>query len=353
MKTYVVDTNVFLADPLAIYAFPGSSILIPDVVLSELDRLKTSKIDKRLRYRGREVSRILFGLSEHGMLMEGIPLEDGASVRVVALDSDAEVPSTLNPRNTDDRILAVAFQVAASGEDMTLVTNDLNMLLKAQTLELNVARYGEDDEHSLGRRFLHAAKRNRGVGAAVIVGLVALGFALYALRVSTQQNSQPTPFPNQGQLTAGFRQQETAYLQAVSQNSKDLHALAGLANLYFDTGKSTGSSERFRQARDYYVRALQLQPSNVDMRTDLAITYFYLGDADEAISQAKASLRYDPTHALAHYNLGVFYWKGRKDDVNAVREFKAAIKVDKAGDVASEARDLLQEIRLQERQGGT
>lgn len=351
VKSYVVDTNVFLADPLAIYAFPGSNVLIPDTVLSELDRLKTSKMDKRLRFRGREVSRILFGLSERGTLMSGIPIEEGSTVRVVALDSSTEIPPVLHPKNTDDRILAVAYQEAKSGQDVTLVTNDLNMLLKAQTLELPVVRYGEDDERGLGWRFLQAAKRNRAVAAAVVVGVAAFLLALYALRVSTtQNNSQPSPFPVQGQ--SSFQTQESAYLQALSSNPRDLRALTGLANLYFDDGKTSGASSRFQQATQYYRRALAIEPRDPEVRTDLAITYFYLGSVDSAIREAKLALKYDPNHPLTHYNLGVFYWKGKKDAVNAIREFERAIRVDKVGEVATQARELLQEIRVQQRQGG-
>ncbi len=351
MKSYVLDTNVFLADPLAIYSFPGSNVLIPDTVLSELDRLKTSKMDKRLRFRGREVSRILFGLSERGMLMEGIPIDDGSTVRVVALDSSTSIPPVLNPKNTDDRILAVAHQEAESGTDVTLVTNDLNMLLKAQTLDLPVVRYGEDDERGFGSRMLQTVKRNRAVVAAVVVGIAALVLALYALRVTTERNNaQPSAFPGEG--TSSFQTQEFAYQQALGRNPRDFSALTGLANLYFDAGKTSGSSTRFEQATQYYRRALQIQSDNADVRTDLAISYFYLGDVDQAIAEAKASLKHNPKHPLTHYNLGVFYWKGKKDAVNAVREFEAAIRDDKVGQVASQSRELLQEIRVQQRQGG-
>ncbi len=351
--SFVVDTNVFLADPLAIYAFPGADVLIPDIVLSELDRLKTSKMDKRLRYRGREVSRILFALSEQGMLLEGIPVEDDTVVRVVALDSSAPVPATLNPKNSDDRILAVARQLADTGDNVTLVTNDLNMLLKAQTLDLPVVRYGEDDERGLGSRILQGFRRNRAVAAAALVGLIALGLALYALGVSTSNSSQPASFPGQGQAApSNVQNEEFHYRQALQQNPKDVNAWIGLGNLYFDLGKASGSTDRFNQAIQCYVHALQIQPKNPDVGTDLAISYFYLGNVDRAISQAKEVIKYNPRHPLAHLNLGVFYFKGKKDDVNAVRELDAAIRYDKAGEVAANARELLQEIRVQERQGG-
>lgn len=351
-KSYVVDTNVFLVDPLAIYAFPGSEVVIPDSVLSELDRLKTSKADKRVRYRGRHISRILFSLSEDGMLLEGVPLEDGAVVRVVPLDPKTQVPPTLNPKNSDDRIVAVAHQLAAEpGSNVTLVTNDLNMLLKAQALRLPVMRYGEDEERGLSWRLIQNVKRNRAVSASVLVGVAALALALYALSVSTQRQTQTQSpaFPSQGST---FHAQEFSYLQALSRNPKDVRALVGLGNLYFDEGKATGTAARFRQAIDYYIRALAIDPSDVDVRTDLAIMQFYSGAADLAIREAKTAVRYNPQHAYAHFNLGVFYFKGKKDYVAAVRELRAAIKYDKSGELADQARELLQQIRTEEKQGG-
>jgi hypothetical protein len=77
MKTIVLDTNVLLADPQALLAFPDAEVVIPETVLGELDKLKTSRVDPDLRFRGREVSRMLFELSEQGSLIDGVDLPDG------------------------------------------------------------------------------------------------------------------------------------------------------------------------------------------------------------------------------------------------------------------------------------
>ncbi|MBI4733542.1 MAG: hypothetical protein HY779_01760 [Rubrobacteridae bacterium] len=61
---YVLDTNVLLYNPRAVYAFPDADVIIPDTVLMELDKIKTSRADRELRYRGREISRILFDLTD-------------------------------------------------------------------------------------------------------------------------------------------------------------------------------------------------------------------------------------------------------------------------------------------------
>ena len=80
MKTVVLDTNVLLADPRALFAYPGTEIVIPETVLSELDKLKTARIDPDLRFRGREVSRQIFELARDGSLTDGVDIEEGIRI---------------------------------------------------------------------------------------------------------------------------------------------------------------------------------------------------------------------------------------------------------------------------------
>ena len=139
MRTVVIDTNVLLSQPEVVNSFHDADVVIPEIVLSEIDKLKTARVDPELRYKGRQVSRILFELSETGGLHEGVELAGGSTLRVTGLGSDADMPPGLSSRNTDDRILAVAIRLhEESGNPVTLVTNDLNMLLKAQRFHLDV-----------------------------------------------------------------------------------------------------------------------------------------------------------------------------------------------------------------------
>jgi len=144
MRTVILDTNVLLSNPEILSDYPDAEVIIPETVLGEIDKLKTSRVDPDLRFRGREVSRILFDFSETGSLVAGVDLPDGGRLRVLPLDSDAGLPEGMSLRNADDRILATAHQACSAGcEDLTLVTNDLNMLLKAQTYGLKVERREE------------------------------------------------------------------------------------------------------------------------------------------------------------------------------------------------------------------
>ncbi|MBN2841189.1 MAG: hypothetical protein JXP37_09580, partial [Coriobacteriia bacterium] len=200
MRTVVLDTNVLLSDPSVLLSFPDAEVIVPETVLGEIDKLKTSRVDPDLRFRGREVSRILFDFSEMGSLVEGIDLPDGGRLRVMPLESDAALPEGLATRNADDRILAVAYQACSGGcEDLTLVTNDLNMLLKAQTFGIKVERRGETDV-SLGKRTVRWFQRYRtpltilAIAIAVFAGVLALSF--YTSRITGGGNgaSVPTEF---------------------------------------------------------------------------------------------------------------------------------------------------------------
>ena len=64
MRTVVIDTNVLLSDPGVIDRFRDTDVVIPEMVLAEIDKLKTARVDPDLRFRGRQISRALFELSE-------------------------------------------------------------------------------------------------------------------------------------------------------------------------------------------------------------------------------------------------------------------------------------------------
>ena len=110
-KIVVLDTNVLLADPQSLLSFPRAEVVIPETVLGELDKLKTARVDPDLRFRGREVSRLLFEFSEEGSLTEGVDLPEGGRLRVAPFDSSVSLPDGVGTRNADDRILATVYQV--------------------------------------------------------------------------------------------------------------------------------------------------------------------------------------------------------------------------------------------------
>ncbi len=79
-KTFVLDTNVLLQTPYALYSFGDNTIVIPEVVLEELDKFK--KENTELGANARHAARILDDLREKGSLNKGVKLENGGTLRV-------------------------------------------------------------------------------------------------------------------------------------------------------------------------------------------------------------------------------------------------------------------------------
>lgn len=324
MRTLVLDTNVLLADPGVLFAFPDAQIVIPETVLGELDKLKTSRVDADLRFRGREVSRMLFDLSEQGNLIEGVALPDGGTLRVAPLESDGELPDGLATRNADDRILAVAYQVSLiDRENVILITNDLNMLLKAQAFGVEVQRYGDGTEGNFARRYIIRPFQRYKIPLGILSMSVAVFAAIVVVLLLIQPSSPNGDINVPSELKETFNSTQSltlSLLEDLEQDSNNSNALLRLANIYHEYNNYT-------RAATYYERYVELSPTDLDARTDLAASYFYAGNTDEAIQTVNAVLAEEPDHIEATFNLGIFYWKGRRDFDAATRQFERVLSI--------------------------
>jgi tetratricopeptide (TPR) repeat protein len=337
MRTIVLDTNVLLSDPQSLFAFDDAAIVIPETVLGEIDKLKTQRVDPDLRFRGREISRMLFELSETGSLMDGVASPNGGTIRVAPLRSDIDLPEGLSNRNADDRILAVAYQVSRDGcEDFTLITNDLNMLLKAQALGVKVERRAEVEGGFARRYVIRPFQRYRvpitilAIAVAVFAGVLALAYYATNLTANnTAGSGVPTEFrdlltENQRSLLDG--------LVVLQSTPGDLEMVRQVADAYYNLRDETGNVTFAQKAIGYYDRYLQARPTEVDVRTDLSAMYFYSGATDKAIQEATRVLEAQPDHIQANFNLGIFYWRGRTDYKAAALSFKKVVGLTKNGD---------------------
>lgn len=329
MRTVVLDTNVLLSDPETLLAFPGAEVVVPDVVLGEIDKLKTQRVDPDLRFKGREVSRMLFEMSEDGSLTDGIELPHRGRIRVVGLDPDVPMPEGMSPKSADDRILAVALQVCRQGcEDLTLVTNDLNMLIKAQTLGIKVERRPELEDGFARTYIIRPFQRYRvpltilAVAIGVFAGVLALAF--YTTNLTNRPGPAAVPTEFRDLLSPDQRSLLDA-LTRLQSTPNDVEAMKSAANAYYNLRDQTGSVQFARKAIDYYQRYLRIRPDDVDARTDLAAMLFYSGSTDEAIREATQVLEKRPDHIQANFNLGIFYWRGRADYKAAALQFKKVI----------------------------
>jgi len=146
-RTYVLDTSVLLADPGAIRRFEEHEVVLPVVVITELEG---KRHHPELGYFARSALRMLDELRiEHGRLDEAIPVGDaGGSVRVELNHTDPEsLPSGFRLGDNDTRILAVARNLANEGRDVTLVSKDLPLRIKASAVGLDAAEYRGEQAH--------------------------------------------------------------------------------------------------------------------------------------------------------------------------------------------------------------
>jgi len=140
-RTYVLDTSVLLADPAAIRRFAEHRVVLPVVVITELE---AKRHHPELGYFARQALRLLDDLRiEHGRLDADLAVGDaGGTVRVELNHSDPSVlPAGFRLGDNDTRILSVARSLAADGERVVLVSKDLPLRVKAAAIGLTAQEY--------------------------------------------------------------------------------------------------------------------------------------------------------------------------------------------------------------------
>lgn len=141
LRTYIIDTSVLLSDPRAITRFAEHQVVVPIVVVSELEG---KRHDPELGYFARAALRLLDELRElHGGLSSPVPLgHDGGTFRVELNHVSLEVlPAGMRAADNDARILAVAKNLANEGHDVTVVSKDVPMRVKASAMGLAADEY--------------------------------------------------------------------------------------------------------------------------------------------------------------------------------------------------------------------
>lgn len=305
-KTYVIDTNALLNDPDVIHSFSGAEVVVPAVVLKELDDLKRKRTDARVRFHGRKATRVLFDASRNGRLMDGVRLPNGATLRVDATEHFDDPPADLDLSRADDIILALAHSYQRRlGSTATVVSNDLNMLLRAEGIGLDTYRFEGKLEHiQRNRRTPMEWFRDMWFTILLEVLVVALAFSTGYLYVTRPVDTLGRSLTGVDAVTlrdlgVDPKLLEQYYVDRLDNNPSDFDSLVNLGNLVFDDGR------RFLEAVDYYRRALAIEPHDADVRTDMGIALLGLGRRHEAIQAFQQAIIDQPDHALAHYDLGV------------------------------------------------
>ncbi|MGO4958499.1 PhoH family protein [Luteococcus sp. Sow4_B9] len=141
LKTYVVDTSVLLSDPRALLRFAEHHVVLPIVVIAELE---AKRHHPELGYFARTALRLLDDLRlEHGRLDEPVAVnEQGGTLHIELNHTDPErLPAGFRLGDNDSRILAVAINLSAEGHDVVVVSKDLPMRVKASVVGLEAEEY--------------------------------------------------------------------------------------------------------------------------------------------------------------------------------------------------------------------
>ena len=173
IKTYVLDTNVLLQDPRALYQFDDNKIVLPIAVLEELDKLKTApgETGQNARQTIRELER----LRQQGNLLDGVSLPwGGGTLRVETNCTHVKLPDGFTSDQNDNRILQVTkslhdqAHLTKSGaprkqpKPVILVTQDIMLRIKAQIMGIPAEEYQTDqvtrlDEQYTGRSEIYVS----------------------------------------------------------------------------------------------------------------------------------------------------------------------------------------------------
>lgn len=143
-KVFVLDTNVLLHDPNSILHFQEHDVVLPIVVIEEIDHFKKDQTE--VGRNARTVSRMLDKLRASGSLSQGVPLGDGGSLKVDVESHPLDLGILREDKHkADNQILACAKQLLTTSKTkVVLVTKDTNLRIKADAIGLLAEDYTTD-----------------------------------------------------------------------------------------------------------------------------------------------------------------------------------------------------------------
>jgi len=144
-KIFVLDTNVLIHNPQSIFAFDEHRVVIPIVVIEEIDQFKKG-LDEKSR-NARQIGRYLDSLRKTGSLQDGVPLPHGGTLQVTVNNEVTDIVKKLLflDRN-DNLIIGTALYMKNKYPDakVTLVSKDANVRIKADCIGINAENFEND-----------------------------------------------------------------------------------------------------------------------------------------------------------------------------------------------------------------
>ncbi len=153
-KTFVLDTNVLLHDPRALFRFEDNDVVVPIAVIEEVDRFKKELTE--VGRNAREVSRQLDRLRREGHLTDGVRMPGGGTLRIhLGVPAPRDFPFLEDAHTADMKILALAWELTRTNPPVVFLTKDTNLRIKADAVGIHAEDYveknGEVSETNLAR----------------------------------------------------------------------------------------------------------------------------------------------------------------------------------------------------------
>lgn len=133
------------------------------------------------------------------------------------------------------------------------------------------------------------------------------------------QEQQGPMEPTQAQLRQMADKQVEPMKAQLKHAASDESLLAKIGNIYYDAHQPDVAVE-------YYQQVLKYNSKNISVRSDMASSYYYMGDADRAIRELQTILKSEPNHPQALFNLGMIRWKAKLDINGAMQAWERLLK---------------------------
>ena len=138
-KTYVLDTKVFLTDPKSFKSYGRSDVVVPTVVLDEIDKHKHRQ--DTVGANARKTNRILDKYRFGGSLSKGVRIAKGQGLLYVSSYEKQDIPVGFDPEDSDNKIIATALSLSRHGKKVILVSKDFNLRVKADSVGIKCEDY--------------------------------------------------------------------------------------------------------------------------------------------------------------------------------------------------------------------
>jgi cytochrome c-type biogenesis protein CcmH/NrfG len=132
--------------------------------------------------------------------------------------------------------------------------------------------------------------------------------------------------------------QASTLIEKSKSDPRNAQLLTQIAGIYQAT-------HRFKEAADYFARALKIDPKNSSARTQLASCLYYSGDVDGALAQLEQTLQANPKDTNALFNLGMIKYRGKSDNAGAVAAWEQLLKTNPNLDRKPEVEQLIAEAK--------